>query len=598
MAPPASILSRTLQSISVTKISEIEKQRARYETSKSEVLVKADRYPNDPHKRIQQLSRGLQVLDPEAVHDPQVKNIKHWLQQARYDASVPDEMVRSWEELLRSKLEVQSRRLALASLYSQLVTEWMNPTTSIGGTAVAENVEDDGASSFEVVDRQKERLQELCDKFERVVFEPLETDDVEIDLVLSELFEGEAEEGLLESMRESMSDMGTHLMQKKNPFDIDTLKWCLTGLLAEDLLSNEKQVTLREFRDNEIALSEIADVLNMRYADFDSWQWQAGEDGIPVLPRQQLNGKFRIWVDEEILQAIFTEYVGVRCCIFVKNTLKQFLNDASFENVWRWTPGPSFSKGDELRRKFYTGGNISARNVNRERKSRYLDTFFLSQLPGDIHSLGNTYDNDAGDADESNPWGEDKSARNIKQQLLRTIATEVLIGRAVQGEAAVVQSDMQWFATGLPHTTIFSVMRFFGLPDELIRFYKKVLEAPLNITPASGRGNGPRVRRRGVPMAHATEKFIGELLLFVMDLVGTERLVCCSTGCTTTSFWLVSRHVVRKRGRHCSRLPRSWVLSSTRARLDPSILRTRVSLVTHLLRPSFPGAKLRSAISS
>ncbi|KAK8041295.1 hypothetical protein PG994_014302 [Apiospora phragmitis] len=64
-------------------------------------------------------------------------------------------------------------------------------------------------------------------------------------------------------------------------------------------------------------------------------------------------------------------------------------------------------------------------------------------------------------------------------------------------------------------------MRFFGFSEKLISFYQKVLEAPLNISPATdgAEPKGPKTRRRGVPMAHATEKFIGELVLFVMDIV-------------------------------------------------------------------------------
>ncbi|KAK6834917.1 hypothetical protein PG987_009611 [Apiospora arundinis] len=111
MTPPASVLSRTLQSISITKIREIEKQQARYEKAKQDILTKADQFPNDPRKRIAALLQGLNDVYPEPLHDNKVKNIKHWLQQARYDASVPADMLKGWEELLRSKLEVQSRNL-------------------------------------------------------------------------------------------------------------------------------------------------------------------------------------------------------------------------------------------------------------------------------------------------------------------------------------------------------------------------------------------------------------------------------------------------------------------------------------------------------
>lgn len=64
-----------------------------------------------------------------------------------------------------------------------------------------------------------------------------------------------------------------------NPFDESTLKWCINGLLAEDLLSEEKQGILRDFLNNPMVLREMADILNMRFADIENWEWDAGEDG-------------------------------------------------------------------------------------------------------------------------------------------------------------------------------------------------------------------------------------------------------------------------------------------------------------------------------
>ncbi|KAK8110450.1 reverse transcriptase [Apiospora kogelbergensis] len=512
MTPPASVLSRTLQSISITKIREIEKQRVRYEKSKQDILAKADQFPNDPRKRIAVLLKGLGDVYQEALYDNKVNNIKHWLQQAIYDASVPADMLKGWEELVRSKLQVQSRKLGLAYLYTRLVTEWMNPTAPMSRQVAPVADEED---SFEVVDRQKERLQELCDKFERVVFEPLETDEVEIDMFLADLFDGDEATKSLQGLRTRLEQYGDSVMTEKNPFTSDCLKWCLRGLLAEDLLSEEKQATLRDFLDNEAALKEIGDVLNMRYADFDSWEWQAGEDGIPVLPRQQLNGKYRIWMDEDVLQAIFVEFVGIRCCNLARKHLTNFVE---FAPNWKWTSETTPSKTEQIRRDYYVQKEYHGRdNVYLERKQLYLQHFLLSQLPKTVQSLhAGSYD---GVPDDD---GMGKAPfKNIKQALLRTIATETLLSQAQHGEVVVLQSDLQWYATGLSHSTIFAVMRFFGFSTKLINFYKKVLEAPLNISPATDgvEPKGPKIRRRGVPMAHATEKFIGELILFAMDIV-------------------------------------------------------------------------------
>ena len=508
MAPPTSILSKTLKSISVTKINEITKQRAKYERRKDAVLTEAAQHADDPHRRIARLLRGVEDLYPAGDGDIKVDNVKFWVQQSKFDASVPPGMLASCEELLRGKLEVQSRRLALAHLYSRLVTEWMEPGIPMSGEIFAAS--DD---SFEVVDRQKERLQELCDRFEEVVFSPLDTDEVEIDQYLSSFFRSEDSKSDLEELREDVCEHAHPLMTIQSPFNNRTLGWSINALLAEDLLSDEKQAILREFLDNDIVLGEIADVLNMRFAEFDSWEWDAGEQGIPVLPRPQLNGKYRIWMDEDVLQAIFVEFIGIRCCNFLHKNLSHFLG----LGAWRWDTDRQMSPLDALRRRYYLGGDDSkSESVNHERETAYKEIFFLSQLPATPTALSaGAYVNDGeveGD-DEGKGWS------NIKQRMLRTLAAEVTLHRALRSEAAVVQTDLQWYATGLSHATIFAVMRFVGFPDPLIEFYRKVLQAPLNMSPTDGNPRGPRTRRRGVPMAHATEKFIGELVLFVMDLV-------------------------------------------------------------------------------
>ncbi|KAH8891729.1 hypothetical protein GQ53DRAFT_746225 [Thozetella sp. PMI_491] len=511
MNVPTSALSQTLKSISVTKIREITKQREKYEQRKDAVLAKAAQHEHDQPQRIAELLRGIKDLYPEAVYDTKVANVQHWVQQSRYDASVPSGLLKSCEELLRGKLEVQSRRLGIAHLYSRLVTEWMEPGVPMNGEATPP--EDD---AFEVVDRQKERLRELCDRFEQVVFSPLDTDKVAIERYLGALFPGDDSQVALKNLRKRIADKSDTLVDIQGPFTKETLRWSIKALLAEDLLSDAKQAILRDFLENDLGLGEIADVLNMRFADFDIWEWDAGSDGIPVLPRQQLNGKYRIWMDEDVLQAIYVEYIGVRCCNLLHTELELFVRRES-KSGWKWDNALEMTSRDTLRRQYYLSNPYSdTGSIDDERRNAYLDDFFMSQLPATPNSLGNNaYLNDGagGDSEERQGWS------NIKQRMLRTLATEVIMHRSLYGEAAVVQSDLQWYATGLSHTTIFAVMRFLGFPEKLVDFYRKVLQAPLNMSEADGTSTGPRTRLRGVPMAHATEKFIGEMVLFILDLV-------------------------------------------------------------------------------
>ena len=346
MAVPTSGLSKTLQTLTLTKIGEIDKQRKKYENKKLEDLTKVESH-KDQRERVSCLLAGVKATIPGAPTDQSLSNIRRCLDQSRFDGSIPLEMLGSFEEQLRKKLDDQSCKLGLANLYSQLMTEWMNPASPVPEQPTEEESEklDD---SFEILERQKERLQELCDKFESVVFEPLETDEVEIDLYIQELFAGDEGIKALRDLREKVKNHSEYMLANSTPFDETSLTWCIKGLLAEDLLSEEKQNVLRDFLDNKLVLSETADVLNMRYGDLESWTWDA-EEGIPVMPRQQLNGKYRIWMDEDVLQAIFIHYIGISWCVSLKRSLTELVKSGS---VWTWKQGSPMPQEAVARRTY------------------------------------------------------------------------------------------------------------------------------------------------------------------------------------------------------------------------------------------------------
>ncbi|KAK2059035.1 hypothetical protein LY76DRAFT_605043 [Colletotrichum caudatum] len=421
MSHPTSVLSKTLQSITVTKIRELEKRRAQCEK---------ERYHSNGYN----------------VYSSVVDNIDSLLAQSKYDAaSVPPHMLQSAEDLLRSNLDVQSHKLSMAHLYSSLVTEWMRPGDPMEGTTAATLAEEE--SFFEVVDRQKERLQNLCDQFGNIVF--FDTED------------------------------------KK-----DILNNCIKGLLEQDLLGDEKQTILKEFEQNEMVLKEIADVPNTRFTDFDNWSWDAGEGGVPVLPRQQLNGKYRIWMDEDVLQAIFIHCVCITSRVKLKTLLRNMVLSDESNNFWRWHAGPTMT-GREAQRRVY-----------------YLDEW-SADVPSRRHFT---------------PRRKKKKPRARSASLDAAVKVNGLNSIVKRRREDYVDSHCVAALPGQSNPKTL-VVRFFGFPDNLVAFYKKVLEAPLNLGPSSESlsANKPRNRRRGMPMARAPEKLIGELVLFVTDLAANQE---------------------------------------------------------------------------
>jgi hypothetical protein len=237
-------------------------------------------------------------------------------------------MLQTIEGQLRSRFDAQSLRLSLADLYSRLLTEWLvSSASSDGGPTPAMQGITSLEDSFEIIER--DRLQQLRNKFSAVVFTPLETDEVEIDNYLSDLFKDDTGAKALERMRNEAKHHGERAFQELDPFNQRSIEWCIKGLLKNDLLSEDKKIILQDFLQDEVALGEICDVLNMKYKDLKNWSWDAGDVGMPVEPRRQLNGKYRIMMDEDVLQAVLVHYIGVTWSVAMKRTLTNIMRSGA-----------------------------------------------------------------------------------------------------------------------------------------------------------------------------------------------------------------------------------------------------------------------------
>ena len=511
MSSPSSVLSQTLQSITSTKIRELRKQRDTFEARKAKVLEDYAR-TKDNSSGLRVLLAGLEGADvsnsgrvEDLGDDRCLKNIHRFLDQSRYDPSMSSPMLQEFVAELRLKLDQQSRKFDYADLYSRLLLEWLHPSGNvIADLPTIESSSLDGA--FQLVER--DRLQQLRDRFEAVVFEPVITDEIEIDNYMGSLFPEDDDEAsrALRELRGAMKSFSEVYLGRKTAFDLYALRWCIRSLLTNDLLNDEQKNILEEFLTNDVVLTEIADVLNMRFKDLRNWSWEA-EDGMFYEPRRQLNGKYRIMMDEDILQAIFLHFIGITWSVELKHNFRALVAKKAF---WK---GPEQMSREELYRQQYYLGK-SAVSIHDgwlpETQRVYEYDNFLCSLPNTVEEGAGVYEED----DKDDPAV--KSANEIRQQLLRQIATEVVIRQSLDGEVVVLQSDLQWFAAGLPHTTVFALLRFFGVSETWVAFFRKFAEAPLRMSDAPDAE--VRVRKRGVPMAHALAKMLGEVVLFALDI--------------------------------------------------------------------------------
>lgn len=523
MSSSSSILPQTLQSITSIKLRELRKQREVFESRKKNILQDVEN-ASDKQTKVRVLLSGiarmhtsnadkpLEELSDLDLEDDQgelsLTNIRRFLDQSKYDPSIPSSLLDEFEQELLHNLHRRQRKLDYADLYARLLTEWLSSDAashvdiSIPGT-------DPTDSAFEVVETQKTRLQQLSEKFESMVFTPLEVNVADIENLLSGLFPGDDGTKALRLLRERHRNFGDTFAARPKPFDHDVLSWCIKGLLQSDLLSDQKKNTLGDFLQDEVVLTEIGDVLNMRFADLEGWVWDA-EGGIPVEPRRQLNGKYRVVMDEDILQSIFLHFISMSWSVEFKSSLKNVIT-----NGLAWKRPQAMPQDEVGRQEYYLGrGRVQPTNgMTWQQQSTYENYFFMCQLPSDLREGTADYHDDHNG----------KKTSNIKQELLRTLGTEVIIRHSLYGEVAVVQSDLQWFATSTSHLTVATILKFFGVSQMWISFFQRYLEAPLRMVGLEGSSAEVRIRKRGVPIGHVFQKLFGELIIFAMDLAVNQE---------------------------------------------------------------------------
>lgn len=502
------ILSQTLHSITETKLDELSKKRTNFEQGKADLLKRVDAEPIQREK-VRILLHGTENLPFMTNLDthPSLSswNMKHFLEQARSDPSVSQKLQKDWEAKLRSELDVQSLRFEYASLYGRLVKEWL------ASPGIDKSSESD---SFEEVGRKE--MHEQRATWEAYVFQPLETDSKAIKLYLDGLFySSKQRRKALELLRCNIKYFEDEL-SRPNGFDEHSLKWCINGLLASDLLTDAKRSVLSDFQGNKLVLQELADVLNMRMSALDNWSW--GEKGTPVEQRRQLNGRYRFYHDEDLLQTIFLRYIGVRWSVCLKAELELFTKT---EGIWLSSSIP-ITKKDRERRNHFLGfeDGDSEHRVEVLRESIWRNDVFLEQLQSTEEEGGRAYDADT--MRRARKSDHPKTPQEVTQSVLHLLVTDIIMKTRLGEDVTVIRSDFKWFGPSLPHSTMFAVLQYFGVSDRWVNFFRRALEAPMQFV-KDGPNAPVQVRKRGTPISGPLSDFLGESVLFCLDFAINQR---------------------------------------------------------------------------
>ena len=142
-----SVFSGVLQTITSTKLQELSKQRntfnRQYATPLSRIEVK-----QDPLQRLNIVVNGTKqclgvkttvpktgdsrhrrmISNGKSNHqlETDLENLDRFLEQARFDPSVSNDVLKDWENKLLQCASIQATKFQYADLYGKLVTEWLS----------------------------------------------------------------------------------------------------------------------------------------------------------------------------------------------------------------------------------------------------------------------------------------------------------------------------------------------------------------------------------------------------------------------------------------------------------------------------------------
>lgn len=570
-----SVFSETLQQITDTKLDELSKKRGAFEADKTSTLTSIASQ-TDAIERLVLLSNGVKKsfgiklnkdgkVTTELTKYPrlevQLKNLDRFLAQARQDPSVSIKTLEGWENDLLRHLDVQSLKYQYASLYGQLVTEWLSGDQNVGGdknqdTEMGDAFEDVG-SSAKLNSKQE---------WESKAFEPAHVDTELLHGYLEDLFglvpsdQGTVSKKRWQAVQKLREEVQAFEVEMSRPDQLDqgNLRWTIQGLMSSDLLTNEKREVLKDFLGNPVILCEIADVLNLRLAALESWQWSP--KGVPVEQRRKISGKFSVNMHEDIIQAIFLQYIGVKWSVFFKRAFTSFRNT---EGAWT-SLHKDISKLKKRRLEYYLGPVHQRRSLQKERQKIYNNDYFVARLLKRVDEAMETADGEeeadfavltdsfsapmkrkiahcvaprrqlasksarksapstairissSEDEDDDNEQSKPATFMELKQYLIHLLSTEVAINTRLHGELTAFHAVFEDWESLLPHETICTVLRFFGVSQPWIGFFTQYLQAPLQFMDEDHAPS--KVRRRGIPSSHALSDVLGETVLFCLDL--------------------------------------------------------------------------------
>ncbi|KAE8209806.1 hypothetical protein CF327_g6246 [Tilletia walkeri] len=293
-----------------------------------------------------------------------------------------------------------------------------------------------------------------------------------------------------------------------------------------------------------LVLGELSEAFTSTWRTIERWEWPAS--GIAQIPQVHLNGKERMHLQLDIVQAVFLQVVGAKWAGYFMHVLRKLHrseswpvvtelgsvadDDKSIEEMTEhqiqllrqvctsWTQNQTLND-------FGTGGLLREREQSF--RSSATEMLTRSNSAGGFAAAYEGSDDVVGAKDKC-AWRTGVAAQSPAQtyaQVYQTMQADMQLLRigAPGSKAAFLHADLRDFGASIPHKVILDVLQFFGLPPQWLAWYGTYLRIPMkSSTPESGKdGNDSsdlRKSQRGTPFGLLASAVANELLLVVLDI--------------------------------------------------------------------------------
>ncbi|KAH8111822.1 hypothetical protein DFH11DRAFT_1546412 [Phellopilus nigrolimitatus] len=498
----------TLQFITKVKLDELEKRRQAYAAHASKTVADAKaRGEGDPITHLAALVEGMKAWPGAWSPDMNLVDMERYLEQARRDSGFPRTILQEWIHRAEAQIGFESTRYEYARLFGNLLTDWLQDKSA--RTDISVPIEGESTltpDGFEKVNR-KETLEQK-EKLESLIFETKEIDVSALEAYLKDLFSSKEAEEALEKLRKRIKKFSEDLRKRTiQPSEVENV---IKSVLQSDVLSDDKQATLKDFLRKPTIVKELASVLNMQLSSIKSWSWP--QEGVLLEPRRHLNGKTRFFLDAEILTCLLLHYLGMIWSIEFKDNLKLLQSS----RVWKLPPR-TLTRVDHKRRDVFFGDTERDNSIDKLRRKFKQENFFMCQLPSSFTDTADVYKEDSSDSDDdlSDVFAEPKELDDqgplfdtpvdLKQSLLHILSADIVMNKALHGKCTIVRTDLKWFGPSLPFATIITILRFFGMSEEDVQFMQAFLSCPIVFK--DDPSGLVRTRKRGVPIAYMLKHY-------------------------------------------------------------------------------------------